>query len=160
MDGLTVVVGLVMLVGLIGIAVPFLPGLLLVWASVLIWAVESHTTAGWVVFGIASTLAASGVLLQYLIPGRLLAKGGVRTSSTVAGVALGVVGFFVIPVVGAVLGFVLGVYLAERVKTGSHTATWASTKHALTAIGLSIGIELTTGLAIAVTWVIGVIIVT
>ena len=156
MDGLSIVVGLLMLVGLIGIVVPLLPGLPLVWAAVLVWASEAQTPAGWVVLGIATALALTGSLLQYLLPGRRMAKAGVTTSSTVAGAALGVVGFFVIPVLGAFLGFVLGVYLAERIKLGNHAAAWPSTKHALKAIGLSVGIELLTGLAIATTWVIGV----
>jgi len=156
MNGLTVVVGLIILVGLIGIVVPLLPGLPLVWAAVLVWASGTQTPAGWVVLGIATILALSGFLLQYLVPGRRLAKAGVTTSSTVAGVALGLVGFFLIPVVGAFLGFALGVYLAERVKLGTHTAAWPSTKHALKAIALSMGIELLTGLAIATTWVIAV----
>jgi len=157
MDGFTVVVGLIILAGLIGIAVPVLPGLLVVWAAVLIWATEAQTTAGWVVLGIATTLALSGFLLQYLLPGRRLRKAGVTTSTTVAGAALGVVGFFVIPVVGAFVGFPLGIYLAERIKLGTHAAAWPSTKHALKAIGLSMGIELVTGLAIASTWLIGVV---
>jgi len=155
-DGLSIVVGLLMLVGLIGIVVPLLPGLLLVWAAVLVWASEAQTPAGWVVLGIATALALTGSLLQYLLPGRRMAKAGVTTSSTVAGAALGVVGFFVIPVLGAFLGFALGIYLAERIKLGTHAAAWPSTKHALKAIGLSMGIELLTGLAIATTWVIGV----
>jgi uncharacterized protein len=157
MDGFTVVVGLIILAGLIGIAVPVLPGLLVVWAAVLLWASEAQTTAGWVVLGIATTLALSGVLMQYLLPGRRLRKAGVTTSTTVAGAALAVVGFFVIPVVGAFLGFAAGIYLAERVKLGSHSAALPSTKHALKAIGLSMGIELATGLAIASTWLTGVI---
>ena len=148
--------GLIILVGLIGIVVPLLPGLPLVWAAVLVWASGTQTPAGWVVLGIATILALSGFLLQYLVPGRRLAKAGVTTSSTVAGVALGLVGFFLIPVVGAFLGFALGVYLAERVKLGTHTAAWPSTKHALKAIALSMGIELLTGFAIATTWVIAV----
>jgi uncharacterized protein len=156
MDGLSVVVGLIILVGLIGIVVPLLPGLMLVWVAVLIWATETQTPAGWVVLGIATALALTGFLLQYLLPGRRMAKAGVTTSSTVVGAALGVVGFFVIPVLGAFLGFVLGIYLAERIKLGAHAAAWPSTKHALKAIGLSMGIELLTGLAIATTWVIGV----
>jgi len=155
-DWLNIVVCLIMLVGLIGIVVPLLPGLPLVWAAVLVWASEAQTPAGWVVLGIATALALTGSLLQYLLPGRRMAKAGVTTSSTVVGVALGVVGFFVIPVLGAFLGFVLGVYLAERIKLGNHAAAWPSTKHALKAIGLSVGIELLTGLAIATTWVIGV----
>jgi len=156
MDGITVVVGLIMLVGLIGIAVPLLPGLLVVWAAVLVWASEVGTRAGWVVFGIATTLALTGFLLQYLLPGRRMAKAGVTTSSTLAGAALALVGFFVIPVVGAFLGFPLGIYLAERIKLGTHARAWTSTTHALKAIGLSMGIEFLTGLAIAVTWVVGV----
>ena len=157
MDGFTVVVALIMLVGLIGIAVPVLPGLLVVWAAVLVWASETQTTAGWVVLAIATALALSGFLLQYLLPGQRLRKAVVTTSTTVAGAALAVVGFFVIPIVGGFLGFALGIYLAERIKLGTHAAAWPSTKHALKAIGLSVGIELLTGLAIATTWVIGVV---
>jgi hypothetical protein len=156
MDVLTVVVALIMLVGLIGIVIPLLPGLLLVWVAVLIWAAETQTKAGWVVFGICTVLALSGVLLQYLLPGRRMAAAGVTTSSIVTGAVFGVVGFFVIPVVGVFLGFPLGIYLAERIKAGTHAAAWISTRHALKAIMLSVGIELLTGLAITTTWVIGV----
>lgn len=156
MDGFTVVAGLMIVVGLIGIAVPVLPGLLLVWAAVLIWASEAQTATGWVVLGIATALALTGFLLQYLLPGQRLRKAGITTSTTVAGAALAVVGFFVIPVLGGFLGFALGIYLAERIKLGTHAAALPSTKHALRAIGLSMGIELATGLAIASTWLIGV----
>ena len=156
MDGLTLAVGLIMLVGLIGIVVPVMPGLLLVWMAVLIWAAGTQTIAGWVVLGIASTLALSGLLLQYVLPGRRLRTAGVTTSSTMAGAGLAAVGFFVLPVVGAFVGFVLGVYLAERIKLGNHAIAWTSTRHALRAIGLSLGIELATGLAIAATWAVAV----
>lgn len=156
MDSLDVVVSLVMVVGLVGIVVPLLPGLLLIWAAVLVWAIEAQSSAGWAVLGVATILALLGTLLQYLLPGRRMARAGVTTSSTVAGVVLGIVGFFVIPVVGAFLGFALGIYLAERIKLGAHSAAWPSTKHALKAIALSMGIELLTGLAIITTWLIGV----
>ena len=157
MDSLTIVVGLIIVVGLVGIAVPVLPGLFLVWAAVLLWASETRTPAGWVVLGIATTLAICGLVLEYVLPGRRLRTAGVKTSSTVSGAVLGVVGFFVLPVVGAFLGFVLGIYLAERARRGDHGMAWSSTKHALKAIALSVGIELSTGLAIATTWVIAVL---
>ena len=70
---------------------------------------------------------------------------------------LAVVGFFVIPVVGAFVGFVLGVYLAECVRLRSHRHAWPTTTQALRAIGLSFGIELGTGLLVAGTWVTGVL---
>jgi uncharacterized protein YqgC (DUF456 family) len=159
MDGFTVAVGLIMLIGLVGIAVPVLPGLLVVWGAVLVWAYQVRTTAGWVVLAIATTLALSGLLLQYLLPGRQMARAGVTTSTTLAGAVLAVVGFFVIPVVGAFLGFPLGIYLAERIKLGTHAGAWLSTTHALKAIGLGMAVELLTGLVIAGTWVVGVIVV-
>jgi uncharacterized protein YqgC (DUF456 family) len=145
-----------MLIGLIGIVIPLLPGLLLVWGAVLLWAIEAQSRVGWLILGIATVLALCGSLLQYLLPGRRMARAGVTTSSIVVGAALAVVGFFVIPVLGAFLGFPLGIYLAERVKLGSHARAWPSTKQALKAIVLSVGIELLTGLAIATTWVVGV----
>nr|WP_284290737.1 DUF456 family protein [Angustibacter aerolatus] len=52
-------------------------------------------------------------MVKYVLPGRRLKDAGVPWWTTLAGVALGVVGFFVVPVVGLLLGFVLGVYLAE-----------------------------------------------
>jgi uncharacterized protein len=157
MDGLSFVVGLMIVVGFVGIAVPVLPGLLVVWGAVLLWALLVQTPAGWVVLAIATTLALAGFLLQYLLPGRRMRDAGVTTSTMLAGVALAVVGFFLVPVVGAFLGFALGVYLVERIKLGAHPAAWGSTKHALKAIALSMGIELLTALAIAGTWVIGVV---
>ena len=157
MDGLTVAVGLMMLVGFVGIVIPVLPGLFVVWGAVLLWASMVQATTGWVVLGIATTLAVAGFLLQYLVPGRRMREAGVTTSTTLAAAALALVGFFVIPVVGAFVGFVLGIYLIERIKLGAHPAAWRSTKHALKAMGLSMGIELLTALAIAGTWVIGVV---
>jgi len=157
-DGLTLAAGLMVLLGLVGIAVPVLPGLTLVWAGVLLWSVGSGTTAGWVVLGVVTLLALAGFTLQYLLPGRRLRAAGVTTSTTVAAVLLGTVGFFLVPVVGAVLGFVLGVYLAERAKLGAHQQAWQSTRQALAAVGLSIGIQLGTGLAITGTWVVGLLV--
>jgi uncharacterized protein len=54
MGGVTVVAGLSILVGLIGIVVPVLAGLLLVWAAVTLWP-AAHSPAGRMVFFVATT---------------------------------------------------------------------------------------------------------
>jgi uncharacterized protein YqgC (DUF456 family) len=79
------------------------------------------------------------------VPNRTLIVGGV----------LGIVGFFVIPIVGLVVGFVLGVFLAEQVRLRDTRQAWPSTKHALKATGLSMLIELATGIGIAVVFAAG-----
>jgi uncharacterized protein YqgC (DUF456 family) len=153
----TLISGILILVGLVGIAVPVLPGLVLVWLSVLLWAVGTHSPTGWTILAVATALTVLGLVARYLVPGRRLRAAGVPALTTVSGVVLAVVGFFVIPVVGAFVGFVLGVYLAECVRLRSHRHAWPTTMQALRAIGLSFGIELGTGLLVAGTWVTGVL---
>ena len=148
----TTLAGLIMLIGLVGVVVPFLPGLALVWGGVLLWAVLRHDALGWITLAVATALLAAGMIGKYLLPGRRLREAGVPWSTMLAGGALGVVGFFVIPVVGAVLGFVLGVYLAERLRVGGAGA-WPATRRALAAVGWSMAIELTAALLIIGTWV-------
>ncbi len=151
-------VGLAVLVGLVGIVVPALPGSILILGAVLAWAVASGTSAGWVVFSVVTTLLVLGGIVKYAVPGRGLKTAGVPGRTLVAGGLLGIVGFFVVPVIGLVLGFVLGVYLSELQRVGVDLA-WPSTRAALKAAGLSMLIELAAGLLAALTWVVGAIVV-
>jgi uncharacterized protein YqgC (DUF456 family) len=149
-------VGLAVLVGLVGIVVPVLPGTVLILAAMLVWSIDQGDTTAWVVFAVATTLLVIGTVVKYAVPGRRLKATGVPQRSLLLGAVLGVVGFFVIPVVGLPIGFVAGVYLAEAGRVGRDEA-WPSTKHALKAVGLSVLIELTAGLLAALTWFAGAV---
>lgn len=152
-----VLVGAAILVGLVGIVVVVMPGLVLVWAAVAVWAFVEQTGVAWGVLAVATLLVAAGTVAKYLLPGRRMRDAGVPGRSIIAGVALGIIGFFVIPIVGLFVGFVLGIYLAERLRLGGHRLAWPSTVHALKAVGLAIMIELLAGLLIAGTWLIAVL---
>lgn len=143
-------------VGIVGILVPVLPGSVLVMAAILVWALEIGTSTAWAVFAVATVLIALGAVVKFAVPGRRLKDAGIPARTQLAGALLGFVGFFVVPVVGLFLGFVLGVYLAETRRVGRASA-WPSTKHALKAVGLSILIELAAALLAAGTWVAGVV---
>ena len=158
MTGTTVLVGLAVAVGLVGIVVPGLPGSALVAGAILAWAVVVGTASGWVVFGVAAGFIVVGTVVKYAVPGRRMRRDGIVVSTLLAGALLGVVGFFVIPVVGLVLGFVLGIYLAEWRRLGRHDRAWPSTVAALKAVGLSLLIELLAALAAALTWGVGLIV--
>lgn len=152
-----VVVGLVIVVGIIGVVVPVLPGVVLVLGAIVAWAFERQDDVGWAVLAVAVVVFAVGQVAKYLVPGRRLKQAGVPARATWAGVVLGVVGFFVIPVVGLPVGFVLGIYLAERARLRTHSAAWPSTVHALRAAGWSILIELATALLMTAAWGVGVV---
>lgn len=152
-----VLVALLVAVGLAGILVPVLPGSVLILGGVLIWAVDVGGSAAWIVFGVVTVLLALGTVVKYAVPGKRLKTAGIPASTQWAGAGLAIVGFFVVPVVGIFLGFVLGIYLAEQRRVGSAQA-WPSTKHALKAVGLSILIELVAGVLAAGTWFVGVLV--
>lgn len=156
MTSTELLVGLVVIVGVIGVVVPVLPGTLLILGAVLVWALQDGSGTAWVVFAVVTVLLATGAIVKYAVPGRRLQAAGVPSSTLLAGAALGVVGFFVVPVIGLVLGFVAGVYLAEARRLG-RDAAWPSTRHALLAAGLSLLIELAAALLAAGTWLVGAV---
>jgi hypothetical protein len=151
-----VLVLLAMLAGTVGIVVPVLPGLLIVWGAVLVWALVLQTTFGWVVFGVATAVYAVGLVAQFLIPGRRMKSTGVDTRILAVALVVAVVGLFVIPGIGAPIGFIGAVYVLERLKHRDHGRAWLATRQALHAVMLNIGIELLTALAIIATWAVGV----
>ncbi|WP_319458896.1 DUF456 domain-containing protein [Micromonospora sp. RTP1Z1] len=156
----SVVAALAILAGLAGVVVPGLPALPLCWGGVLVWALFGAAGPGrWAVLAAATVVAAGGTVVKYLWPGRNLKRTGVPTSSMLAGGLLGLVGFFVIPVVGLVIGFVAGVWGAERLRLGSNQLAWPATMQALKAAGLSMLVEFGAGLVIAVLWVAGLLFV-
>jgi uncharacterized protein len=150
-----VLVALAIAVGIVGIIVPVLPGTLLVLGAVLVWALDVSTSTGWVIFSLCTVLLAGGAVVKVLVPGRRLKASGVPNRTLAVGALLAFVGFFVVPVVGVLLGFVLGIYLAERARVGG-AAAWPSTRAALGAVGVSILIELVAAFLAAVTWAVGV----
>lgn len=154
----TWVPGLIILIGMLGIVVPVLPGLLLTLLGVLIWAIDMPGTTPWVVFGLCCVWFAAGLAGQYLIPGKRLKADGVGTGSLVIAALCGIAGMFLIPVVGFFVGFVLGLFVLAYLPQRDGAVAWRRTKAALKAIMTSIGIELIAAVLIAVTWVVGVVI--
>ncbi len=152
-----ILVALAIAVGLAGIFVPFLPGSLLVWAAIAVWAYVEHTTHAWIVLGVASAVLAAGILLKYLWPARRMRAADVSTRTLLAGAAGAIVGFFVIPVAGLLVGFVLGVFLAELVQRRDVRRAWAATLHAVKGVALAVGVELGAALLAAAVWVLGVL---
>ena len=155
-SGGIVLVALVIAVGIVGIIVPLLPGILLVYAAIVVWAVIEHAVAAWVTLGVVTVLIGATTLIKYMWPMKRMRSADVGTMTLLAGAVLGIIGFFVIPIVGLVIGFVLGVYLAELANRHDQRVAWTSTKHALKGVALSVGVELTGALLATSAWAFGV----
>ena len=146
------VAGALIVLGLVGIVVPVIPGTLLIGAAMVAWAAITGGSIAWTAAGIAVILLGLGFVVKFAVPHRRLKDAGVPPSTIIVGAIVGVIGFFVIPVVGLFIGFIGGVWLAEARRLGAPRA-WPSTKAALMATGLSLLIELTSGLLAAAVFV-------
>ncbi|MFC4554328.1 DUF456 domain-containing protein [Georgenia faecalis] len=145
-EGLVV---LAVVVGLVGAIVQVIPGALIVLVAALVWAVVTGGGVGWTVGVVATLAVVVSAVAKYYVAGRYLGRGGVPNRTIVVGAVVGVVGFFVVPVVGLPLGFVLGVYLMESARLRAQGDAWRATWRAMKATGLSILIELAGALVAA-----------
>ncbi|MFE7796913.1 DUF456 domain-containing protein [Nocardia sp. NPDC057440] len=153
-----VLVGLVILVGLLGIIVPILPGVILIFGAIAVWAFVEGGATAWTFFAVSTAFLVLSGIIKYTWPGRKMKDAGVSNRALFLGAVLGIVGFFVIPVVGLFVGFVLGVYLSELQRLRENQQAWQATVHALKGVGLSMLIELLGALLATGVWVIGAIV--
>ncbi|MER5470605.1 DUF456 domain-containing protein [Streptomyces sp. NPDC002935] len=150
-------VGVVILLGLAGVLVPGLPGSWLVWAAILWWALSDPQALSWAVL-----VGATGVLLlaqavRWMLPPRRLRESGATTRMAVYAGAGAFLGFFLVPVVGAIPGFIGGIYLSERLRLGGQGQAKASVRTAMRAGGWSVLTELFACLLIMGAWLGAVI---
>ncbi len=155
--GTLVLIGLAMAVGLVGVVIPVIPGLLLVAVAGLGWAILAEGAGPWVVFGFMAVVLAVGTVAKYVLPSRTLRQAGAPASTLVLGALGGIVGFFVIPVIGLLVGAVAGIYLGELRRLTSSRAAGRSTLATLRAIGIGLLIELLAGVIAVAIWFVSVL---
>lgn len=110
---------LVMLVGVIGIVLPVIPGTILIFFAALVYAlVEGFQTVGWptlLVLGLLMLAATSADIWASSVGAKI---GGASGWSVVMGLVAGLAGFVVFSLPGAILGAILGVLLTEIIRVG------------------------------------------
>ena len=151
------IVGLVIVIGIAGTIVPILPGAFLVAGAVV---VRALLTGGWAAWGVALgavAIIAAGQVLKYLIPGKQLKASGVPNWVLAVGGIVGIIGFFVVPVIGLILGFLLGVFLAEAYRLRTFGDAWPTTLQAMKSAGWSVLIEFGSAVLAAALWAGGAV---
>ena len=152
----TVLCGLAILVGVAGTVIPVLPGSILIGLSLLAWALWGGAgTTGWVVFGIGLAFVLAGMAASAVLTGRKLKQHSIPSRSVMVGIVFGVVGMFIIPVVGLCVGFAAGLLLSELQRTRVVSTAVASSWAALKATGLGMIVEFGLACLAASTWVVG-----
>lgn len=143
----------VMALGLIGVVVPFLPGLFLILATAFVYGLlVGFDSIAVAVLVVMSVLVAISIIKSVVIPSRAAAESGASMLSQVGAVIGGVIGFFVIPVFGLILGALAGMIATELAMKGNWDEAWAATKGAAKGFGISALIDLGLGTIMIAAW--------
>lgn len=136
---------------------PVVPGSPLIAVALGVWAVRAGSGVAWSVLVGALVLLAAGWSSTYLLAARRVHGTGVpRSSIAVAGLA-GIVGFFVLPVVGLFVFFPLALFGMEYRRLRDRTRAWTSAWVAIRATALGMVIELACASTAAAIWLVAVV---
>jgi uncharacterized protein YqgC (DUF456 family) len=150
----TILAGATMLVGLVGIVVPVLPGLVLIWLGALGYGL----LAGWGgsgpwLFALITLLGAAGTGAEIWVTGAGARVAGASMWSVAAGVALALFGIVFFNLVGAVIGLVVGTLVAEYYRLRDWRKAITSAGGTAAGCGVSYGVKMLLGLMMIGAWV-------
>jgi uncharacterized protein YqgC (DUF456 family) len=149
----TVVAALAMVAGLLGVVVPVLPGLLLIWGAALVYGLlVGFGTVGWIVITVLTVLAAISVIKGFIIPRRAAVRSGASPWAQFGAFVGGVLGFFLIPVLGVILGALGGLLAVELMLKGNWNDAWTATIGTARGFGVSALIDLGLGTLMIACW--------
>jgi uncharacterized protein YqgC (DUF456 family) len=147
-----------MVVGIVGTVLPILPGLWLVWIAALVYGlVAGFGSAGIAAMAVITALLIGGTAASVYVPQRGAAGAGVPWWGQLVALAAAIAGFFLIPVIGALLGFAVGILVVALLRTRDVGAAWAATKATLLGMLKASGLQLTAGVLMALVWVAWVV---
>lgn len=120
---------LVMAAGLVGLVLPIFPGLVVIWLASLGYGIlEGFTSVGWVILGLVTLLMITGSLIDNVIMSQQAHENGAAWYSILIAMLFGVVGSFLLPVLGGLLGALTALFLVEWLRHRNWRSAFISTR--------------------------------
>ncbi len=156
---ITLLVGLLMLVGLAGVVLPVLPGLALMWVAALGYGlfIGWGTSGPWL-FGLISLLALAGLGAEVLVTGAGARAAGASRWAILAGLALALVGLLGFGIPGAVVGLIGGIIGVEYLRLKDWRKSAQSALGSAIGYGAAFGVKLLLGVSVIAAWLAWVVI--
>ncbi len=149
----TALAGILIAVGIAGVILPILPGLLLIWGASLFYGlVVGFGFAGWLAMAVITALALIGTGIGYYLPARKTREVGFPRWGQLLVAGATVVGFFVVPVIGAIFGLVLATLLVALAVERNLGEAWGTGWAMLIEMLKSAAIQLGMALFMAMAW--------
>ena len=149
----------VLLVGLVGLAMPVFPGLVIMWAGTLLYAIVKGTSGymtnwEWVAFGLITVLMFGGSVVDNLIIARKMRDHYVPWNSILFAFAAGIIAsLFFTPLIGLIAA-PAGLFFAELRRLKNRDEAWRSTRAYMIGWGWAFAARFTIGLIIVGLWML------
>lgn len=144
-----------MLVGLLGVFLPVVPDILLIWLAALGYGllVGWGQSGPWLFAGI-TLLGLVGVATETWVSGAGARKAGASGWAILVGVLAGLVGFFFFPPLGMIVGLLGGTFAVELLQKRDAGQAARSTLGMGIGFGVSFGVKLLLGLLMVGAWLL------
>jgi uncharacterized protein YqgC (DUF456 family) len=151
--GITLVV---MLVGLLGLIIPILPGLVIIWIAALGYGIfAGFDTLGWIMFAIITVLMIAGELAEHVLMGTLAHKEGAPWWVILIVLPVAIAGNLAVPILGGILAGLLALFGIEWLRSKDAKKALASTRGLLVGFAWGFVARFSTGLVMIGSWCVG-----
>jgi uncharacterized protein YqgC (DUF456 family) len=143
----------VMLLGLVSLIIPIMPGLTIIWVAVLVYAFV--TGLNWVtgiLFAIITILMAVGGFVDQLFMGAGAKKSGAGWLAIVVAMVAGLVGSVIWPPLGGILLAVLGIFVVEIIRVRDLRKAWDSARGMALGCGTAFFVRMGMGVVMILLW--------
>jgi uncharacterized protein YqgC (DUF456 family) len=146
-----------LLLGLLVLVVPVLPGLIIMWLAMLGYGIASgFSTLGIVVCIVSTLLAIGGSLVDNLLMGAGARQGGASWWTILVAMIAGLLGTIFIPPFGGFVLAPLAILLLEYLRLRDLNETWRSLRGLATGWGAAYVVRILIGLVIIGLWFVWV----
>ena len=135
--------------GIIGIIIPMIPGILLIWLAVLtyVWT-NGMETIGWANFIIITLIALVTGTSDFWMSLMGAKRGGASGRSFLFGAVGAIIGSFIFPLLGTIIGYAVGILLGEYQKRGDWNQALKASMGGVAGWGVATAVQLGGGLLI------------
>jgi uncharacterized protein YqgC (DUF456 family) len=156
---LNVVILLTMIMGLVGLIIPIFPGLVIIWLGGLAYGIiTGFEFPAWLIFLFITLIMIAGSLLDNFIMGKQAYKQGASWLSIVLALLFGIVGTFIVPIIGGFIGAVLALFIAEWIRRKNWRGALTATSGLAIGCGWAVIARIGLGIVMIILWVVWVLV--
>jgi uncharacterized protein YqgC (DUF456 family) len=150
---LNVILLAVMLFGLTSLIIPALPGLIIIWVAVLVYAILHGLNWGTgILFAIITILMVVGGFVDNLIMSAGAKKTGASWLAIAVAVVAGLVGSIIWPPLGGIALSLLGIFVVEIIRVRDLRKAWESTRGMALGCGAAVFVRMGMGVVMIALW--------